>query len=449
MKNRREEMLSAPVEKLICSLALPTILGMLATAVYSMTDTFFIGMLEDASLVAAVGIVFYFMSLVQAVGFLFGYGSGNYIARCIGREDKEGALRMAAAGVIFAVGTGLVIMGTAYAFLPELVRLLGGGVSVELRNACRDMLSVFLSGVPGMTGALCLYNQLRLQGDAGSAILGMGIGMALNMVLDPFFIFGLHMGISGAALATVTGQYAGLAALWMISFKGERIPVNPKYFMIDGTILRELFCGGSPNFLRQSITTFSGILLNHVAGAYGETVIAAFTVTNRITAMLTAGVVGFGQGYQSVCAVNYGAGRMDRVKRGFRFCVTVATVVLTLGAACGIIFAPFMVGVFAKEESVCLLGTKILRYECLAFPMMGYTTVAGMFLQNIGRFGKAAMVTSLRQGILFIPLLMLLPRLAGLKGVILVQPIADFLAFPIAFMLATRQLKNFMYEEVP
>ena len=163
-------MLSVPVEKLICSLALPTILGMLATAVYSMTDTFFIGMLEDASLVAAVGIVFYFMSLVQAVGFLFGYGSGNYIARCIGRGDKEGALRMAAAGVIFAVGTGLAIMGTAYAFLPELVRLLGGGVSVELKDACRDMLSMFLLGVPGMTGALCLYNQLRLQGDAGSAI---------------------------------------------------------------------------------------------------------------------------------------------------------------------------------------------------------------------------------------------------------------------------------------
>ena len=356
---------------------------------------------------------------------------------------------MAAAGVIFAVGTGLAIMGTAYAFLPELVRLLGGGVSVELKDACRDMLSVFLSGVPGMTGALCLYNQLRLQGDAGSAILGMGIGMGLNMVLDPVFIFGFHMGISGAALATVTGQYAGLAALWMISFKGERIPVNPKYFIIDGTILRELFCGGSPNFLRQSITTFAGILLNHVAGVYGETVIAAFTVTNRITAMLTAGVVGFGQGYQSVCAVNFGARRMDRVKRGFRFCVTVATVVLTLGAACGIIFAPLMVGVFAKEESVCLLGIKILRYECFAFPMMGYTTVAGMFLQNIGRFGRAAMVTSLRQGILFIPLLILLPRLAGLKGVILVQPIADFLAFPIAFMFTTRQLKSFMYEGAP
>lgn len=442
MSKRREDMLSVPVEKLICRLALPTILGMLVTAVYSMTDTFFIGLLKDPALVAAVGVVFCFMSLVQAVGFLFGYGSGNYMARCIGKGDEEGAVRMAATGFLFAVCTGMGIMGAAYAVLPGLVELLGGSASSELEKACTEMLQVFLTGVPGMTGALCLYNQLRLQGSAGSAILGMGLGMLLNMVLDPVFILGLHMGVSGAALATVTGQYAAVIVLWGITCRGGHIPLKPGRFRIDRTILRELFCGGSPNFLRQSITTLSGILLNHVAGAYGDTMIAAFTVTGRITSVLTAGVIGFGQGYQSVCAVNFGAGRTDRVKRGFRFCVLVTTLVLTLGAVCGSLFAPQLVGIFEQEEAVYAMGIRILHCECLAFPLIGYTTMAGMFLQNIGQFGRASAVTSLRQGLLFIPLLMLASRLSGIDGIILVQPLADVLAFPIALILAAGQLKK-------
>lgn len=435
MNQRREEMLTAPVEKLICRLALPTILGMLATAVYSMTDTFFIGLLKSAALTAAVGIVFCFMSLVQAVGFLFGYGSGNYIARCIGRGDNENAERMAATGCLFAIGAGVLIMVAGYAFLPELITILGGDTSQELKKASDEMLRVFLTGVPGMTGALCLYNQLRLEGSAGSAIVGMGVGMLLNMVLDPVFILGLHMGVSGAALATVIGQYAGLITLWRISFRGEHIAVNPARFTVRKALLRELFSGGSPNFLRQSITTVSGILLNHVAGKYGEEAIAAFTVANRILSMLTAGVIGFGQGYQSVCAINYGAGRYERVNRGFRFCVTISTILLTLTAISAAVFAPELVGAFSDQETVCTMGIKILRYECLAFPFMGYTTLAGMFLQNIGQFPKAATVTSLRQGILFIPLLVIFPRFWELTGIMLVQPAADLLAFPIALMI--------------
>lgn len=442
MKKRREEMLTAPVEKLICRMALPTILGMLVTAVYSMTDTFFIGLLKDAALTAAVGIVFYFMSLVQAVGFLFGYGSGNYIARCIGRDDEESAGRMAATGFLFAVGTGLVIAGAGYAFLPGLVELLGGGASAALERACREMLLVFLAGAPGMTGALCLYNQLRLEGSIGSAILGMGTGMLLNMALDPVFILGFRMGVSGAALATVIGQYAALAVLWRISFRGEHIPVRPVQFTAERTILRELFCGGSPNFLRQGITTLSGILLNHVAGFYGETAIAAFAVMNRILSLLTAGVIGFGQGYQSVCAVNFGAGKTDRVKRGFYFCVFVSTAVLSAAAIGAAAFAPALVGIFAKEEAVCMLGVRILRCECLALPFMGYTTLAGMLLQNIGQFKRAAAVTTLRQGSLFIPLLVSLSLLMGLNGIVLAQPAADLLAFPIAIMITAGQMKK-------
>lgn len=442
MRKRREEMLTTPVEKLICRMALPTILGMLATAVYSMTDTFFIGLLKDATLTAAVGIVFGFMSFVQAVGFLFGYGSGNYIARCIGRREEERAGRMAATGFLFAIGAGLVISGAGYAFLPELTELLGGGASAALYEACREMLLVFLLGVPGMTGALCLYNQLRLQGSAGSAIKGMGTGMLVNMILDPVFILGFHMGVSGAALATVAGQYTALAVLWAISFKGEHIPVKPLQFTMEKAVLLELFCGGSPNFLRQSITTLAGILLNHVAGAYGDTAIAAFTVTNRILTMLTAGVIGFGQGYQSVCAVNFGAGKLERVRKGFYFCVFAATAVLTAVAAGAAAFAPGLVGIFAKEEAVRMLGVEILRCECLALPFMGYTTLAGMLLQNIGQFGRAAAVTTLRQGSLFFPLLAVFSLCMGLHGIVLAQPAADILAFPIAFVITAGQMKK-------
>ena len=442
MKKRREEMLTVPVEKLICRMALPTILGMMVTAVYSMTDTFFIGLLNNTTLTASVGIVFYFMSMVQAVGFLFGYGSGNYIARCIGKDDEENAGRMAATGFVFAVVAGILIMGTGYLFLSELIGILGGSASTELYEATREMLLVFLASVPGMTGTLCLYNQLRLEGNVGSAIKGMGVGMLLNMVLDPVFILGMDMGVAGAAFATAIGQYAGLIILWLISFRGDCIPVRPVKCVIEKAILKELFCGGSPNFLRQSITTISGILLNHVAGFYDDTVIAAFTVVNRILSMMTAGVIGFGQGYQSVCAVNFGAGERKRVKQGFCFCVFISTIVLIILAIGAAIFAPGLVHLFAKEKAVCMVGAKILRWECVALPFMGYTTIAGMFLQNVGQLGKAAAVTSLRQGILFIPLLFILPAFIEIDGLITAQPLADLLAFPIAVLIGGKQMKR-------
>lgn len=447
MKKRREEMLTAPVEKIICRMALPTILGMLVTAVYSMTDTFFVGLLKNTTLTAAVGIVFYFMSLVQAAGFLFGYGSGNYIARCIGRNEEESAKKMAATGLVFSIGAGVLIMGAGYLFLPGLIHVLGGGASTELMKAAREMMQVFLIGVPGMTGAFCLYNQLRLEGNAGRAILGMGTGMLLNIILDPVFILGMKMGVSGAALATVIGQYVGLAVLWLISFCGECISVRLPHCVLEKDILKELFLGGTPNFLRQSITTISGICLNHAAGFYGDSAIAAFTVSNRILSMLIAGVIGFGQGYQSVCAVNFGAGKQNRVKRGFDFCVRVSTIVLLIVAAGTAVFAPELVHIFTKEEAVCSLGIKILRWQCVAIPFMGYTTIVGMFLQNIGQFGKAAVVTSLRQGILFLPFLIVLPVFLGMEGVVAAQPLADLFAFPVAFLIGTRQMKNLVKDE--
>lgn len=442
MRKRREEMLTAPVEKLICRMAIPTILGMLVTAVYSMTDTFFIGLLGNATLTAAVGVVFYFMSVVQAVGFLFGYGSGNYIARCIGREDEESAGRMAATGCVLAVGLGILIMLAGWMCLPWLVSVLGGNASPELEVETGKMLKMFLLGVPGMTGALCLYNQLRLEGSMGGAITGMGVGMLLNMVLDPVFILVLRMGVSGAALATVIGQYAGFIVLWLYSLRGECIPVKIGSISFEKALIKEMFCGGAPNFIRQSITTVSGILLNHIAGGCGADMIAAFTVVQRIVSMLTAGVIGFGQGFQSVCAVNFGAGRMDRVKRGFRFCVKIATITLSMMGLVVGIFAPGLVGIFGREASVCRLGIRILRLECMALPFMGYTTLAGMLLQNIGQFGKAAVVTSLRQGILFLPLIAILPSLFGMTGVMLVQPLADLLAFPVALVIGEKQIKK-------
>ena len=439
IEQKREEMLTAPIEKIICSMAIPTILGMLMMAFYNMTDTFFVGMLHKVELTAAVGIIFSFLSMVQAVGFLFGYGSGNYMARKLGKGRQHDAEIMAATGFVFSVVTGIIIMILGYLLTDSLVGLLGGSATEGLKQSCLEMLWVFLAGVPAMTGSLCLYNQLRLEGNAGKAILGMGTGMILNMLLDPILILGLHMGIQGAALATVIGQYVGIVTLLYIIKKGDYVQIKLCKLTLQGDIIKELFFGGMPNFLRQFITTIMGILLNHIAGRYGSETIAAFTITNRIIAMMTMGVIGFGQGFQSVCAYNYGAGLIERVKKGFEFCVKVTTCILLLIAGIGFLNAEVLVNVFTDDKIVIENGLKILRFSCIAIPFMGYTTMKGMLLQNIGKFGKATLVTSLRQGILFPVFVLALPLLWGIEGVMWAQPIADIAAFCVVLGMAHKE----------
>ena len=446
-EQRRERLTNARLYPLLWRMALPAMAGMSVSTVYSMTDTYFVGRLGQAELTAAVGIVFTFISLIQAVGFWFGYGSGNHMSRMTGRRDIPGAEAMAASGMVTALVSGAVITLAGLLCLSPLALLLGAGVSPGLTAAVTDYLRITLISVPVMLAANVLYNQMRLQGCARDAMLGMLAGMLINIALDPLFILTLGMGVAGAAWASLAGQSAGLALLAVLGRRNGSVTASLKNYRPDISRLWAVLAGGAPNFCRQAITSAAGVVLNQAAGMFGENAIAGMTVALRVLAAGYALVIGFGQGFQPICAVNYGAGRYTRVRKAFRLSLSTATVMLCAAAVLLYAFAEGLTGRFTGSAEVTGVGSDILRAQCFVLPFMGYYILSGMLLQNIGRFGAATLITAAESGLFLIPAALTLPRALGLEGLIMCKPAASACAAVFSLIIGTFCMRRYLPRE--
>jgi len=297
-------MTETPVKKLICSLSIPTIISMLITSIYNMADTFFVGKI-GTSATAAVGISFSIMAIIQAIGFTCGMGSGNYIARLLGNKEREKACRVAATGFVmaFVIGTILAIIGLI--FIKPLVYFLGATDTIY--PYAKSYVQVILIGMPYMTTGFVMNNILRFQGSAFYAMLGIGSGAILNIILDPIFIFGLNMGVQGAAISTIIGQLVSFCILFHNCSIGGNIKIELRKFTPKWEIYREILRGGLPSFYRQGLSSVSTIVLNLSAGVYGDAAIAAMSIVTRVFMFALSALLGFGQGFQPVCGFNYGA----------------------------------------------------------------------------------------------------------------------------------------------
>lgn len=416
-------MTTTPIPKLVCSLAVPTIISMLVTSFYNMADTFFVGKLDTQS-TAAVGIVFSVMAIIQAVGFFFGHGSGNYISRKLGSKELEDASAMAANGFYLSLLCGVLIAFCGIVFLNPLSVALGS--TPTILPYTRKYLRIILLGAPFMTSSLVLNNQLRFQGRASFAMIGIVTGAILNIALDPILIFGFHMDISGAAIATVTSQLCSFVLLVLMTRKGGSIVISFKNLKVNTYFLKEIFRGGIPSLCRQGLASIAVIFLNHAAGIYGDAAIAGMSIVSRVTMFANSALIGFGQGFQPVCGFNYGAKLYKRVREGFFFCVKYAFVFLIIiSALCGI-FAPNIVALFRKEDQAVIeTGALALRLQCITFPLNAWIVMSNMMLQSIGKALKASIIAGARQGYFFIPLILILPYAFGLLGVQMTQAAAD------------------------
>ncbi len=434
----------AKIYPLLWRMAIPSMIGMMVSSVYSMTDTFFVGLLGRTELTASVGIVFSFISMIQAIGFWFGYGSGNYASRQIGKKNIGEAEKMASIGFTLAIAAGLVIFILGMIFLRPLAALLGAGISEELMKATLSYLRITLISVPFLLAANVLYNVLRLQGSARDSMIGMLAGMLLNIILDPVFILGLHMGVAGAALASLIGQICGFLLLLQRTGRGGNVSVYFGRYKPDLVHVKEIIAGGAPNFCRQGITSISGVLLNQAAGNFGESGVAGVTVALRIIAMGYALVIGFGQGFQPICLVNYGAGKYGRIKEAFRDALITATVFLIIAAMIILFKAEGLVTVFTEDEAAGRIAADILKAQCAVLPFMGYYILIGMFLQNIGQFTRATLVTVAENGIFLIPAVFIMPALLGYKGFVWCKPAASIGALAFSLFIGTRIWKTHM-----
>jgi putative MATE family efflux protein len=434
------KMIHTPVEHLVLTLGLPSIMINIISAAYNMADTYFVSYL-GTSAVAGVGIVFPLMAVIQAVGFLFGQGSGNFISRELGARHVDGASMMAATGFFSALITGVFLCCMGQIFINPLIRLLGATPTI-LPHA-QAYMRFILIGAPWMAGSLVLNSQLRFQGSSLYGMIGMISGAVLNIILDPLFIFVFHLGVMGASLATAISQFAGCAVLLVGCAHKGNISIHPRNFSPGFANYKEIFRGGVPSLLRQGLGSVVTIVMNHFARSYGDAAIAAIAIVNRLVLTANAIILGIGQGFQPVCGFNYGARRYDRVKKAFWFCVKIVTAVLFFGGALLAIFAPRIIALFRKEDlEVIRIGARSLRLNCFAMPFAGWIILANMMIQTMGKAKEASLLALARQGLFLIPFLFILTPGLGLLGIQISQPASEIAAFFFSIPLVFREFKK-------
>ena len=437
---RYTRMTETPVPRLITELSVPTIISMLVTAFYNSADTFFVGRISTQA-TAAVGLVFSVMAVIQALGFFCGHGSGNYLSRMLGAGKPKEANEMAATGFALALILGACVTALGLIFLKPIALFLGA-TETTLDLTCAYM-RVILVGAPFIMASFVINNQLRFQGSAVYAMVGLMAGAVVNVFLDPLLIFGFKMGVEGAAVATVAGQIMSFVVLFMGSRKGANIRLHIRNIRLTPHYLLEIVNGGAPSLFRQGLAATATLLLNTTAGALGgDAAIAGMSVVTRVMMMVSSALIGFGQGFQPVCSFNYGAGLKARVKEGWLFCVKYGTMFLFGAAALCLVFAPQVVGFFRNDPEVIAVGKTALRWQAAVLPVNAVIVMTNMMLQSMGKGVKASVMAASRSGICFIPLILILPRLLGLPGLEMTQACADVLTFVISIPMAYSELKQ-------
>ncbi len=442
------KMTRVPVQKLVVALAIPTVLSMMVTTIYNLVDTAFVGRL-GTSASGAVGVVFGFMSILQAFGFMFGQGAGSLLSRKLGARDPESASRVASTGFAASFASGILIAIIGFIFEDNLIVMLGSTPTIA--PYAKSYLNCIMFVAPFCSSSFTLNNMLRFEGRAKLGMVGLLAGGILNIGGDALFMFGMGMGIAGAGLSTALSQVISFSLLlyMFLSGKTQSKLSFANITLTDRTLIEEIEIG-FPSLLRQGLGSFATILVNFKAAQYaGDAGVSAMTIVVRISFFLFAIALGIGQGFQPVCAFNYGAGKYKRQREAYRFTLMLSFVVLTILTVFAMIFSGGLIQLFRDDPDVISIGTRALRLQCVAQLTMPVVMVTEMLLQSSGKKIPATVLSSLRGGILFIPLLFILPAFRGLAGVQEAQPLAYILAAPPAILLAKGFFAKTPKEDVP
>lgn len=440
-KRKHKFLTTAPIPCVIGRMAVPTIVSMMVTSVYNIADTYFVSQLDTQS-TAAVGITFTVITVFQAIGFFFGHGSGNYMAICLGAGDEQEARTMATTGYVYSMTVSVFLAVTGIFLLRPLCLLLG--CTPTVLPYAEQYMQFILFSAPFIVGSLMLNVQIRQQGNAIYAMAGIMSGAMLNMALDPLLIFTFGMGIRGAGLATLISQAVSCCILLLMTSRGGNLSLRLGNFSFKRKYVRLMLEGGTPSLTRQGLGSVATLLLNAAAAAYGDSAIAAMTIVTRITFFVCSAVTGLGQGYQPLCGFCYGAHLHERVAKGFWFCVIVGTAFLTFVSVTGSLFCPQIIALFRNDADVVRIGSEILRWQFLTYPLCAVVMLGNMLMQSVNKPVRANLLAAARRGLFFIPFLLLLPRSYGLEGLVVCQPLADVCAFAVALPVlygTFRQLK--------
>ena len=431
-RERRQfvKMTQTPIARLIIGLGIPTTLSMMVTSLYNLADTFFVSMLGNDSVTAAVSNLLALMSIIQAIGFTYGMGSGSIVSRLLGKRDREGADRVTSSAFFIALVSGLLILTVGFIFFTPILKLLGS-LDPEVLKYSKEYARFILINAPFMCMSFVMNNVLRAEGKAVLSMIGLIAGALINVALDPILIFGANLGVTGAALATCISQIISFCILLAMFLSGKtvvrlRVRSIAKTFKTYGEIIGT----GFPSFCRQILASLCTVFLNQAAFTYGGNAgQASFGVVQKVFMLAFSLSLGIGQGYQPVLGYNYSAKRFERVRTAYLFTLFFSTCVMVAFAVVCAIFAPQIMQAFSLSEQATDYGTLTLRLQCICMPLLPLNFMSGITYQTVGSKLIASILSVSRQGLFYIPAVLFLPKLWKMFGVQCCQSVSDVCSF--------------------
>lgn len=435
-RNNKMELLgNAPISKALLAMGIPTMLGMMVNAIYNLVDAYFVGGLGTSQM-GAISVVYPLGQVVVGLGLLFGNGSASYLSRLLGNRDQEQADRVASTALYSSVAVGAVMIIFSLIFLRPILRLLGA----------TDSIMPYAMTYAGIYVVSCIFNVFNVtmnnivtsEGAAKTTMFALMAGAVLNIGLDPVFIYTLDMGVAGAAIATAISQIVSTLIYLTFIFRKKSIySFKMKNCTFTKEIMSEIFKIGIPTLVFQILTSLSISLVNTQAGPYGDSVIAGMGAVTRIVSMGSLIVFGFIKGFQPIAGYSYGAKKFDRLHKAIRTSILWSTVFCVIYGLLLTIFSSRIIAQFTEGDlEMIRVGTQSLRINGLSFLLFGFYTVYSSLFLALGKGLEGFVLGACRQGICFVPVILILPAFWGINGILYVQPIADVLSAIITIFMA-------------
>lgn len=441
-----EVMEKMPIPSAILRLAIPTVFSTIISIIYNLTDTYFIGLLDDPIQLGAISLAFPVFTFLQAVGNMFGLGAPFYISRCLGAKKYDEVRKTSAVSIYVTVIITFVLTLLILIFMEPILSLIG--TSSDTVSPTKNYLHIIVGFAVILILQIILPALLRAEGKAKEAMIGMVIGTVVNIVLDPVMILALHMGVAGAAWATVIGNFCAVVFYVVVYLKGNTsLSIQPKDFKPSLQIFKEVIKIGLPSTIAQTLSSIMLILFNNLAVGYGDQVISAYGVAVKMITMEFMIIFGYVQGYVPLAGYNFGAGNVKRMINGLKFTIVTGTGICLLFLIPFTVLAPTYMGAFTTNREIIEIGTLFLHAQVWAVPIMAIQTSLMSTFQATGQAMRALVINLGRQCLFYLPFLYLFNHLWGMNGLLHVQMASDLATTIVAVLIGYPFFKKLLHHK--
>ena len=442
-----EVMEKMPIPSAILRLAIPTVFSTIISIIYNLTDTYFIGLLDDPIQLGAISLAFPVFTFLQAVGNMFGLGAPSYISRCLGAKKYDEVRKTSAVSIYVTVIITFVLTLLILIFMEPILSLIG--TSSDTVSPTKNYLHIIVGFAVILILQIILPALLRAEGKAKEAMIGMVIGTVVNIVLDPVMILALHMGVAGAAWATVIGNFCAVVFYVVVYLKGNTsLSIQPKDFKPSLQIFKEVIKIGLPSTIAQTLSSIMLILFNNLAVGYGDQVISAYGVAVKMITMEFMIIFGYVQGYVPLAGYNFGAGNVKRMINGLKFTIVTGTGICLLFLIPFTVLAPTYMGAFTTNREIIEIGTLFLHAQAWAVPIMAIQTSLMSTFQATGQAMRALVINLGRQCLFYLPFLYLFNHLWGMNGLLHVQMASDLATTIVAVLIGYPFFKKLLHHKI-